>query len=132
MIKQIQIYICYNLKFQPLSACLDYPNYTTKITYSIFQLAGKTHLVSFDWSKNTGAIDVEMNASVLEEKSSFKMLGLSFSFKLDWGSYLISIGKTAFKKIGAFICSMKFLSPEVALDIFKSTIQPCMKYCCHV
>ena len=73
-----------------------------------------------------------MNASVLEEKSSFKMLGLSFSFKLDWGSYLISIGKTAFKKIGAFICSMKFLSPEVALDIFKSTIQPCMKYCCHV
>ena len=73
-----------------------------------------------------------MNASVLEEKSSFKMLGLSFSSKLDWGSYLISIGKTAFKKIGAFICSMKFLSPEVALDIFKSTIQPCMKYCCHV
>ena len=73
-----------------------------------------------------------MNASVLEEKSSFKMLGLSFSFKLDWGSYLISIGKTAFKKIGAFIRSMKFLSPEVALDIFKSTVQPCMKYCCHV
>ena len=73
-----------------------------------------------------------MNVSVLEEKSSFKMLGLSFSFKLDCGSYLISIGKTAFKKIGAFIRSMKFLSPEVALDLFKSTIQPCMKYCCHV
>ena len=48
--------------------------------------AGKTQLVSFDWSKNTGAIDVEMVGSVLEEKSSFKMLGLTFSSKLDWDS----------------------------------------------
>ena len=30
--------------------------------------AGKTQLVSFDWSNNTGAIDVKMNGSVLEEK----------------------------------------------------------------
>ena len=43
------------------------------------------------------------------------MLGLTFSSKLDWGSYIISIAKTASKKIGALICSMKFLSPEVAL-----------------
>ena len=48
--------------------------------------AGKTQLVSFDLSKNTGAIDVKMDESVLEEKSSFKMLGLTFSSKLDWGS----------------------------------------------
>ena len=27
---------------------------------------------------------------------------------------------------------MKFLSPEIALYLFKSTIWPCMKYCCHV
>ena len=47
---------------------------------------GKTQLVSFDWSKNTGAIDVKMDGSVLEEKTSFKMLGLTFSSKLDWGS----------------------------------------------
>ena len=30
--------------------------------------AGKTQLVSFDWSDNTGAIDVKMNRSGLEEK----------------------------------------------------------------
>ena len=45
--------------------------------------AGKTQLVSFDRSKNTGAIDVKMDGSVLEEKTSFKMLGLTFSSKLD-------------------------------------------------
>ena len=27
---------------------------------------------------------------------------------------------------------MEFLSPEVALYLHKSTIQPCMEYCCHV
>ena len=30
--------------------------------------AGKTQLVSFDWSNKTGATDVKMNGSVLEEK----------------------------------------------------------------
>ena len=37
--------------------------------------AGKTQLVPFDWSNNNGSIDVKMDGSVLEEKSSFKMLG---------------------------------------------------------
>ena len=72
-----------------------------------------------------------MDGSVLEEKSSFKMLVLTFSSKLDWGSYIISIAKTASKKIGALIRSIKFLSPEVALYLYKSTIRPCMEYCCH-
>ena len=95
-------------------------------------IAGKTQLVSFDWFNNNGSIDVKMDRSVLEEKSSFKMLGLNFSSKLDWGSYIISIAKSASKKIGALICSMKFLSPEVALYLYKSAIRPCMEYCCHV
>ena len=47
--------------------------------------AGKTQLVSFDRSNNNGSIDVKMGGSILEEKSSFKMLGLTFSSKLDWG-----------------------------------------------
>ena len=33
--------------------------------------AGKTQLVSFDWSNNNGSICVKMDGSVLEEKSSF-------------------------------------------------------------
>ena len=45
--------------------------------------AGKTQLDSFDRSNNNGSIDVKMDVSVLEEKSFFKMLGLTFTFKLD-------------------------------------------------
>ena len=74
--------------------------------------AMKTQLVSFDLSNNTGSIDVKMDGSAFEEKSS--------------------IAKTASKKIGVLICSMKFLSPEVALYLYKSTTRPCMEYCCHV
>ena len=60
------------------------------------------------------------------------MLGFTFSSKLNWDSYIISIAKSVFKKIGALIHFMKFLSPEIALYQYKSTIQPCMEYYCHV
>ena len=68
--------------------------------------AGKSQRVSFDRSNNTGATDLKIDGSVLEEKLSFKMLGLTFSSKLDWVSYIIFIAKTASKKIGALIRSM--------------------------
>ena len=75
--------------------------------------AGKTQqLVLFDRSNDAFAIDVKMSRSVLEEKLSFKTLGLTFSSKSDWGPYIISVAKTASRKIGVFILSMKSLSPE--------------------
>ena len=59
------------------------------------------------------------------------MLGLTFSSKLHWGSYIISIAKTSSKKIGTLILSIKFFSLDVALYLCKSTTRPCMEYCCH-
>ena len=90
--------------------------------------AGKFQLIFFDQSNNNGSIVVKMDllGSVLKENSSFKILGLSFSSKLDWGSYIIYVAKTASKKIGPLILSMKFLSSEVALYIYKFTICSCM------
>ena len=57
--------------------------------------ATKTHLVLFDRFHNYGALD----GFILDEKSSFKLLGLSFSSKLDWCLYIVSIAKTASNKI---------------------------------
>ena len=48
--------------------------------------AGKSQLVSFNRSNNNGSIDLKMDGSVLEEKSSFKVFGLTCSSKLDWSS----------------------------------------------
>ena len=75
-------------------------------------------------TNNSGAIGMNTTESVIEEKSYFKMLGLSFSSKLDLGSYIVSIAKSTSQKIGAQIHSMKFLSPEVAFYLYKSKIRP--------
>ena len=53
--------------------------------------AGKTQQVLFEQSNNNGSINIKIDGSVLEEKSSFKMLGLTLSSELDGGSYIISI-----------------------------------------
>ena len=45
--------------------------------------AGKTKLVSLDQFNNIGSIGVKMDGSVLEEKTLFRILGLTFSSKLD-------------------------------------------------
>ena len=55
----------------------------------LVDFAGKTQLVSFDRSKNTGAIDVKMDGSVLEDK---KNAGV------DSKEYIVSL--IASKKIG--------------------------------
>ena len=52
--------------------------------------AGKTQFVSLDKSTDSGAIDVKKDGPVLEEKSTFKMLELSFFSKLCWVSYIVT------------------------------------------
>ena len=73
-----------------------------------------------------------MDGSVLEEKPSFKTVGLSFSSKLVWASYIVSIAKTDSKIIGFLFRSIKCLSPKVALYLYKSNIRSCMENCCHL
>ena len=58
-----------------------------------------------------------VDASVIDEKLSFEMLGLSFSSELDFGSYINSVSK-----LGALLCSTKFVLSGVALYLSKCTI----------
>ena len=86
---------------------------------------GRKWLIDFN-AKN-------LNGSVFEEKLSFKILGVTFSSKLDWETYIIYIAKTASNEIGAFSMNFnKFSFSEVAVYLYKSTIHPCNEYCCHV
>ena len=81
---------------------------------------GRKWLIDF----NAGNID----GSVFEEKLSFKILGVTFSSKLDWETYIISIIKTASKKIGVFSMNFNKVSfSKVAVYLYKSTIRPCME-----
>ena len=68
----------------------------------------------------------------LRKNYFLKMLGLTFPSKLDWGSYIIFIVKTASRKTGALIRSVNCLSSEVALYLYRSILRPCAESCCHV
>ena len=57
---------------------------------------------------------------------------MPFSFKFDWGFFIVYNAKSTSEKIEALIRSVKFSSPEVALYLYKLAIQPCFDYCCHV
>ena len=93
----------------------------------------KTQLFSFDRSNNYySAIDKKMNGSPLQERSCFNMLRLSFFPQLDWDSYIVFNATTISQKIKVLICSMKFLSSEIALYPYKSTKPSCMENYCHI
>ena len=47
--------------------------------------AAKTQVVSFDRSNSNNSIDMEMDGSVPEEKSSFNMLGVDRFFEIELG-----------------------------------------------
>ena len=76
----------------------------------------------------TGAIDVKMDGSILEEKLSFKVLHLT----LDWIGVLTlsSLLKLPPRKLERRFYEV--FHSEVAMYLYKSTIRPCMEYCCHV
>ena len=52
---------------------------------------------------------LKMDRTVFDKTSSFKMLALFFSSKFYWGSYIFCVTETSSQKIGALICSNKFL-----------------------
>ena len=49
----------------------------------LISVLGKISWFRFDRSNNNGSIDVKMDGSALEKKSYFKVLGFTFSYKLD-------------------------------------------------
>ena len=55
-----------------------------------------------------------------------------FFSELDSGSFIAFIAITASKKVEALILSMKCLSSEVALYLYKTTIQRFRECLCHV
>ena len=65
-------------------------------------------------------------------KIVFMTLVLSFSSKLDWGSYIVSLPKTASRKIGTQSSSMKFLSIDIVPCWYRYAKQSRIEYCCHI
>ena len=86
--------------------------------------------------KTTWIIGVNMDGSVFDGKSSFKVVGLSFSSKLSWGSDIVSFALGVLKKVRDLIYSMiyciEFLSTKLALYLYISTIRSYVEYYFHI
>ena len=63
---------------------------------------------------------------------SVKVLGLRFSSKLDRVSYIISMANLPPGELEPRFVLWSFFLAEVVLYLYKSTIWPCLEYCCHV
>ena len=67
--------------------------------------------------------NVKIDGFVLDQKSSFKMMGLSFSSKLDWGLYCLQENWT--------LDTFFNFSSDVFHCLYKSSIWPFLEHCCH-
>ena len=76
-------------------------------------------------SKNKYLYSVKMDGSILDEKYC-KILRASFSFKLHWMFYIVSVAKAISEKIWSLIYVRKFLSSAFVICLCKSAIRSCM------
>ena len=80
--------------------------------------ASKTKLLSFNRHRDYSTIPVNMNGIELAESASFRLLGLTFTPKLDWKPYIQSIAKQASQRVGSLYRSQRFLTPETILLLY--------------
>ncbi|CAE1168972.1 unnamed protein product [Acanthosepion pharaonis] len=87
--------------------------------------------------KNKSSVTDKTNLAVRLEKdlqsavnwsTSLRLLGLTLTADLRWNKYIESIASSTTRKVGSLCRVRKFFSPESILQIYKSTIHPCMDH----
>ncbi|XP_065668128.1 uncharacterized protein LOC136088359 [Hydra vulgaris] len=73
-----------------------------------------------------------MNSDVLDESSTLHHLGLTLTSNLSWKPYIKSVAKLTSAKIASPYRARHILTSDSILYLYKSQIQPCMEYCCHI
>ncbi len=94
--------------------------------------ASKTKLLSINHHRDPSLPPIRMSDSQLLESNSLRLLGLTLTADLRWNKYIESIASSTARKVGSLCRARKFFSPESILQIYKTTIRPCMEYCCHI
>ena len=94
--------------------------------------ATKTKLLSFNRRRCYDPCSISMNGKQLEESDSLRLLGITFTPKLDWKSYVQSIAKQASQRVGSLFRSQRYLTKDALLYLYKTSIRPCMEYCSHL
>ena len=96
--------------------------------------ATKTKLITFHHHRNNPDFpQIAMDGTYLNESTCLnKLLGLKFTPDLKWNAYIDSVAKDAARMVGSLYRSMRLLTPESLLYLYKSQIRPRMEYCSHI
>jgi len=94
--------------------------------------SSKTKLLSINRHRTQNLPEINMNKEPLPESDFFRLLGLPFTNNLSWNKYIDQIAKAASKKVGSLYRARQFLTEEIIMYLYKSTIRACMEYCCHI
>ena len=92
----------------------------------------KTKLLSINNFREPFLPPVSMDGSNLPESGSFRLLGMTLSQDFSWRTYIESIAKSSAMKVGSLLRARSYLTPESILYLYKSSIRPCIEYCCHI
>ena len=109
---------------------------------SVISEWGMQNLVSFNASKTQSLhittrrivtpLTVRFGDSELSPSSSLDILGISFSPDLSWKDHIISLAKSASRKLGVLTRFRRFFTPPQFYSLYRGQIRPCMEYCSHV
>ena len=86
------------------------------VVSDLYPISDYLHLLYFP----SQSLSVLASYQRKNEKSWFKLVGLSFSSKLYWVTHIISLVVTASRNIGALIISLKFFSFKFAPSFYKA------------
>nr|CAI5829969.1 unnamed protein product [Callosobruchus analis] len=60
------------------------------------------------------------------------LLGINISGNMSWHDHVVSIAKTASRKLGVLFRCRKLYTPEQLLLLYRAQIRPSLEYCSHV
>jgi len=94
--------------------------------------SSKTQLLPISLSKTPPNFQITFEETTLEPSDNINILGLNINTELSWKPHITMIAKSASKKLGALFRLRRHFNSHQLLQIFKTSIRPCMEYCSHV
>ena len=68
----------------------------------------------------------------LEPSPNLNILGVSFSPNLSWKEHIVSLAKSASRRLGVLGRLREFYTPSQLLSVYKGQVRPCMEYASHI
>jgi len=92
----------------------------------------KTQVCTFSRKKSHNEYPFVVKDHVLMGCDSIRLLGVQISNNLKWNEHIMSLAKSASRKLGFLNRCRRFFKSHQVLQIYKTFIRPCIEYCCQV